>query len=297
MSFTAGIPEDPAASRVARGLGAMTREMGLMSVAEGVETSEQAEYLRDGGWQFGQGWLFGVARARRRRLTGQAAGPCQPVGTRSTVGGGPVGTGGVSSSGAASPTTATHPVVAGLDLGRRQVPDSRGRGRGDRERLDLVAVGQVDGHRRPADLLDPGGSVGRFDERRHQQQPRVGPGRAAVRALVGDEVAQAVGDPHPGPARSAGQMGDGLRHVRVVADDEVDLARVGQGLGHGDLLGRGVGRVLHAAVQRDDHHVGPGGPRRLGLRDDRRRVDELDVVGLPAPACRWCRRRRRCARP
>ena len=63
MSFTAGIPEDPAASRVARGLGAMTREMGLMSVAEGVETSEQAAFLRDGGWQFGQGWLFGVARA------------------------------------------------------------------------------------------------------------------------------------------------------------------------------------------------------------------------------------------
>lgn len=63
MSFTAGIPEDPAASRVSRGLGAMTREMGLMSVAEGVETSEQATFLRDGGWQFGQGWLFGVARA------------------------------------------------------------------------------------------------------------------------------------------------------------------------------------------------------------------------------------------
>ena len=51
----------PRASRAASG--AMTREMGLMSVAEGVETSEQASFLRDGGWQFGQGWLFGVARA------------------------------------------------------------------------------------------------------------------------------------------------------------------------------------------------------------------------------------------
>ncbi len=63
MSFTAGIPEDPAAARVSRGLGAMTQEMGLMSVAEGVETSEQATFLRDAGWQLGQGWLFGPARA------------------------------------------------------------------------------------------------------------------------------------------------------------------------------------------------------------------------------------------
>lgn len=63
MSFTAGIPENPAAARVARGLGAMTRAMGLLSVAEGVETSEQATFLRDAGWQLGQGWLFGVARA------------------------------------------------------------------------------------------------------------------------------------------------------------------------------------------------------------------------------------------
>ncbi|MCV2396142.1 EAL domain-containing protein [Actinotalea sp. M2MS4P-6] len=62
MSFTAGIPEDPAAARVSVGLGAMTRAMGLMSVAEGVETSEQATFLRDSGWQLGQGWLFGPAR-------------------------------------------------------------------------------------------------------------------------------------------------------------------------------------------------------------------------------------------
>jgi diguanylate cyclase (GGDEF)-like protein/PAS domain S-box-containing protein len=62
MSFTAGIPEDPAAARVSRGLGAMTRAMGLMSVAEGIETTEQALFLRDVGWQLGQGWRFGVAR-------------------------------------------------------------------------------------------------------------------------------------------------------------------------------------------------------------------------------------------
>ncbi|MDO8120958.1 EAL domain-containing protein [Isoptericola sp. b490] len=63
MSFTAGIPEDPAAARVARGLGAMAAAMDLISVAEGVETSEQATHLKAGGWRYGQGWLFGVARA------------------------------------------------------------------------------------------------------------------------------------------------------------------------------------------------------------------------------------------
>ncbi|NTW39241.1 MAG: EAL domain-containing protein, partial [Cellulomonadaceae bacterium] len=63
MSFTAGIPEDPAAARVSRGLGALAREMGMVTVAEGIETSEQAVFLRDAGWRYGQGWLFGAARA------------------------------------------------------------------------------------------------------------------------------------------------------------------------------------------------------------------------------------------
>ena len=62
MSFTAGIPEDPAAVRVSRGLGALAREMQMLTVAEGIETSEQAATLRGFGWQLGQGWLFGAAQ-------------------------------------------------------------------------------------------------------------------------------------------------------------------------------------------------------------------------------------------
>jgi len=63
MGFTAGIPDDAASARVARGLAAMASEMGLISIAEGVENERQAAFLRDAGWRFGQGWFFGVARS------------------------------------------------------------------------------------------------------------------------------------------------------------------------------------------------------------------------------------------
>ncbi len=62
MSFTSGIPEDPAGARVSRALGALARELGLATIAEGIETESQAEYLADCGWKYGQGWLFGVAQ-------------------------------------------------------------------------------------------------------------------------------------------------------------------------------------------------------------------------------------------
>jgi diguanylate cyclase (GGDEF)-like protein len=62
MSFVAGIPEDPAGARVSRALGALARELGLATIAEGVETEAQAEFLNRCGWRYGQGWLFGVAQ-------------------------------------------------------------------------------------------------------------------------------------------------------------------------------------------------------------------------------------------
>jgi diguanylate cyclase (GGDEF)-like protein len=62
MSFTAGIPEDPAGARVSRALGALARELGLATIAEGIETESQAEFLLSCGWRYGQGWLFGVAQ-------------------------------------------------------------------------------------------------------------------------------------------------------------------------------------------------------------------------------------------
>ena len=65
MSFTVGIPEDPAAARVSRALGALAREMGLITIAEGIETLEQARFLCECGWHYGQGWLFGAGEAER----------------------------------------------------------------------------------------------------------------------------------------------------------------------------------------------------------------------------------------
>ncbi len=65
MSFTAGIPEDPAAARVSRALGALAREMEMLTIAEGVETADQANFLRECGWSYGQGWLFGAGESER----------------------------------------------------------------------------------------------------------------------------------------------------------------------------------------------------------------------------------------
>jgi len=62
MSFTSGIPDDPAAAKVSRALGALARELTMITIAEGIETEEQAGFLHRNGWRYGQGWLFGSAQ-------------------------------------------------------------------------------------------------------------------------------------------------------------------------------------------------------------------------------------------
>ena len=58
-SFTSGVVDDPAAARVVRAVGALARELGLLTVADGADTAEQAHALRDAGWRYAQGWAFG----------------------------------------------------------------------------------------------------------------------------------------------------------------------------------------------------------------------------------------------
>jgi diguanylate cyclase (GGDEF)-like protein len=58
-SFTSGITEDAKSAALARGVVALTRELGLELVAEGVETPQQLTALRDAGFTRAQGYLWG----------------------------------------------------------------------------------------------------------------------------------------------------------------------------------------------------------------------------------------------
>lgn len=61
-SFTAGLTDRPSRNAVlARGLAGLAQGLGLDTVAEGVETPQQAQMLVEQGWQMGQGLLFGAA--------------------------------------------------------------------------------------------------------------------------------------------------------------------------------------------------------------------------------------------
>jgi EAL domain-containing protein (putative c-di-GMP-specific phosphodiesterase class I) len=63
-SFTAGITDRSTRNaRLALGLAGLAAGLGLDTVAEGVETRQQAQLLAEQGWQMGQGWLFGAAAA------------------------------------------------------------------------------------------------------------------------------------------------------------------------------------------------------------------------------------------
>jgi EAL domain-containing protein (putative c-di-GMP-specific phosphodiesterase class I) len=61
-SFTAGITDRSTRNaRLALGLAGLAAGLGLDTIAEGVETPQQAQLLAEQGWQMGQGHLFGKA--------------------------------------------------------------------------------------------------------------------------------------------------------------------------------------------------------------------------------------------
>ena len=61
-SFTSAIGAgDRTSMRLADALIGLARGLGLDTVAEGVETQAEADYLRTLGWRHGQGWLYGRA--------------------------------------------------------------------------------------------------------------------------------------------------------------------------------------------------------------------------------------------
>jgi len=58
-SFVLACLEDPEAQKIVRATVALARELGLRTVAEGIETQPLADALQRFGCEVGQGWLFG----------------------------------------------------------------------------------------------------------------------------------------------------------------------------------------------------------------------------------------------
>ena len=62
QSFTSALTgSDSTTARLTQGLYGLAAGLDLLTIAEGVETPEQAAVLAAQGWQWGQGWLYGKA--------------------------------------------------------------------------------------------------------------------------------------------------------------------------------------------------------------------------------------------
>ena len=71
------IGRNTATSTVTLHIIGMAWERGLLTVGDGIETDEQAAYLREHGGDFAQGWLFSRARPAPETLSlGSFTSPC-----------------------------------------------------------------------------------------------------------------------------------------------------------------------------------------------------------------------------
>jgi EAL domain-containing protein (putative c-di-GMP-specific phosphodiesterase class I) len=59
LSFTRHLTTDQTARALAAGLAGLVHGLNIDGIAEGIETPEQAEILREQGWTHGQGYLYG----------------------------------------------------------------------------------------------------------------------------------------------------------------------------------------------------------------------------------------------
>ncbi|WP_203792305.1 putative bifunctional diguanylate cyclase/phosphodiesterase [Aquipseudomonas alcaligenes] len=59
QSFVRGLPQDSEDAAIARAVVSLGQSLGLRVLAEGIETAEQAAYLREAGCNLGQGYWFG----------------------------------------------------------------------------------------------------------------------------------------------------------------------------------------------------------------------------------------------
>ncbi len=70
-SFTDDLMADNGRARqIAQGLAGLSTGLALVTVAEGVETAQQAAILQSQGWKYGQGWFYGRAQPPDHYLAG-----------------------------------------------------------------------------------------------------------------------------------------------------------------------------------------------------------------------------------
>ncbi|WJN59376.1 GGDEF domain-containing phosphodiesterase [Pseudomonas sp. SO81] len=72
QSFVRGLPQDGKDAAIAHAVITLGQSLGLHVLAEGIETEEQATYLREIGCPFGQGYWFGRPQPAERLLAVQA---------------------------------------------------------------------------------------------------------------------------------------------------------------------------------------------------------------------------------